>query len=237
MHFEKSLRLSIYPPWKDQYIDYPKLKALLRDDGSEAGIQTDTAEDDEWTEQDEGAFVEELVNVQLEKVHAFQSHTIQQLRDRTSRCEAKLDPIVTAGNENKKLGDESKDARNPSAVSERDRKILNEVLKELDTITKEMNELEKFSRINYTGFLKATKKHDRRRGQAYRVRPLMQVRLASLPFNKEDYSPLLFRLSAMYGYIRQNTEERDHRRSSADSQATSDEYTSYKCTSLTLSIS
>ena len=36
------------------------------------------------------------------------------------------------------------------------------------------------------GFLKAAKKHDRKRGHAYRVRPLMQVRLAELPFNKED---------------------------------------------------
>ena len=63
-----------------------------------------------------------------------------------------------------------------------------------DSITKQINELEKYSRINYTGFLKAAKKHDRRRGSQYRVRPLLQVRLAALPFNVENYSPLLHRL-------------------------------------------
>lgn len=235
MHFERSLRRTIYEPWKDKYIDYAKLKELLRDEGSDAG--SDAGQDETgkgWTDEEEGAFVEELVNVQLEKVHAFQADTLNKLRERTSACESKLDPLLTSKS---KDGDD-KAAKTDGAQEEvkelrsEARPVLQQVLKDLDGITEEMNELEKYSRINYTGFLKAAKKHDRRRGHAYRVRPLMQVRLAALPFNKEDYSPLLFRLSTMYTFVRQHLEGKDKRLSTAEYQNETEEFTSEKCTFL-----
>ena len=226
MHFERNLKRSIYPPWKDKYIDYQKLKKLLRDDGSDAGSTTAKQDpDDQWTDEDEGAFVEELVNVQLEKVHKFQSSTIEGLRDRTSACEAELDKVAV----DEKQG-EGENATSSNTLDEETTKILQDVLHKLDSITKEMNELEKFSRINYTGFMKATKKHDRKRGHAYRVRPLMQVRLSALPFNKEDYAPLLFRLSTMYTFVRQRLGA-SNAHSSADSisQAESETFSSHRC--------
>ena len=146
------------------------------------------SEAQKWTEEDEGAFVEELVNVQLEKVNAFQVETYKQLRDRTSACEAKLEKFATTQDEGKEGQESEMNGVKPETQDE-----LRKVLEELDGITKETNELEKYSRINFTGFLKAAKKHDRKRGSNYRVRPLLQVRLAALPFNSEDYSPLLYR--------------------------------------------
>jgi len=227
MHFERSLKRAIYGPWKEQYIDYAKLKHLLRDNGSDDG--NSDHEEDAWTEEDEGAFVEELVNVQLEKVHSFQSKTVQQLRERTAACESKLEPFTSTKDGEKT--EQGKGIDTPEA-----KETLRKVLVELDGITKEMNELEKYSRINYTGFLKATKKHDRKRGGAYRIRPLMQVRLAALPFNKEDYSPLLFRLSTMYTFAREHLENVNKRTSVTESQTESnagtDEYRVQKCKTL-----
>lgn len=216
MHFEHSLKRTIYQPWKDQYIDYNKLKVLLRDNDSD--------DVDTWTDEDESKFVEELVNVQLEKVANFQSSTVQKLKDRAAECEAKLEPVSKKSRE--KSGDEE-----PAKVelNEEETKTLRDVLKELDGITEEMNELEKYSRINYTGFLKATKKHDRRRGAHYRVRPLMQVRLADLPFNKEDYSPLLFRLSTMYSFTRQQLEGGKGPGLSESQTGVEKGFTSHKC--------
>ncbi|KAK3055053.1 Phosphate metabolism transcription protein [Extremus antarcticus] len=280
MRFARTLQLATYAPWKDKYIDYAKLKKLLRDDDSApSSPSTDTK--DEWTDEDEGAFVDELVNSQLEKVHAFHKQTYDKLRDRTAACEAKLDDIAVAdvqqggqdgkqdgkqhgkqedhqhdghndgqwvdeeaskgtprngGPDEKKLpmpndlesqkatadtsenttatGNDSGDkkgtsngngnGKQPVPSEDTKQKILNEVLSELDSITKETSQLEKYSRINYTGFLKAAKKHDRKRGGSYRVRPLLQVRLAALPFNKEDYGPLLYRSSAMYSFVGQH---------------------------------
>ncbi|KAL1985527.1 hypothetical protein VTN96DRAFT_7747 [Rasamsonia emersonii] len=192
MRFGKTLKKSIYPPWEGKYIDYQKLKRLLREPDV-TGEDPSDSESQPWTEQDEEAFVQELINVQLDKVNAFQVDTSRQLRERTSACEAKLAPLVP------KEGSEQ-----PEVVDEEERRtIASEVLQELDNITKEVSELEKYSRINFTGFLKAAKKHDRKRGARYRVRPLLQVRLSQLPFNSEDYSPLLNRLSAMYTFTRQ----------------------------------
>jgi SPX domain protein involved in polyphosphate accumulation len=176
MRFGRTLKISIYAPWKDKYIDYAKLKKLLREDDEKPGSSGEDNEA-EWTEQDEEAFVQELVNVQLDKVSQFQSNTSKQIRDRISKCEAKLESLAS----------ELKVEEGDQISAERKSK-LEEVLKELDDIIKETNELEKYSRINFTGFLKAAKKLDRK-GLKYRVRTRLQVRLAALPFNSEDYSP------------------------------------------------
>lgn len=191
MRFGSTLRNSIYDLWKSNYIDYSKLKKLLREEDS-SGKGSPSRPDSEaqkWSEEDESAFVEELVNVQLEKVNAFQAKTYKQLRDRTSACEAELEKAATPAQGEGKGGQEN----GMNVVKPEKQDELRKVLEELDLITKETNELEKYSRINFTGFLKAAKKHDRKRGSKYRVRPLLQVRLAALPFNSEDYSPLLYR--------------------------------------------
>ncbi|ORY17982.1 VTC domain-domain-containing protein [Clohesyomyces aquaticus] len=210
MRFGTTLRNSVYPPWKGNYVDYDKLKALLKegDGGSDDG-------NDVWTADDESAFVDELVNVQLEKVHQFQTETSQKLRDRTTACEKKLEPLaVGIKSETPQEGEASTSKDDtppkPEIKPEEREKLLKEVQKDLDGITKEVNELEKYSRINYTAFFKATKKHDRKRGDAYKLRPFLQIRLAALPLNKEDYSPLLYRLSAMYSFVRQSLEGKPH---------------------------
>ncbi|KAI9716528.1 MAG: hypothetical protein M1812_005259 [Candelaria pacifica] len=213
MRYGRTLRNSIYEPWKDHYIDYSKLKQLLREDGGSPN--RDNANEDKWTEADEGRFVEELINVQLEKVNEWQVDVYKQLRDRTSACESRLQPLLEPlgsgepedpskktenGAKDREDSDEIKAAEGDSVKEqgsqqeqESRQKKLGEIRDVLDNITKEISELEKFSRTNFTGFLKAAKKHDRRRGRQYRVRPLLQVRLSALPFNSEDYSPLLYR--------------------------------------------
>nr|POE53305.1 vacuolar transporter chaperone 2 [Quercus suber] len=257
MRFGRTLELATYAPWKGKYIDYAKLKKLLRDDESAPNSPTTETKGATWSEDDEGAFVDELVNQQLEKVHAFHKDTYEKLRDRTAKCEAKLDLVVDAdrGDDETEKEDGNQEPREDGQDSEANaggsgllskrqangngkkpmpsdaekQKILGEVLSELDDITKETNELEKYSRINYTGFLKAAKKHDRKRGHSYRVRPLLQVRLAALPFNKEDYSPLLYRLSAMYSFVRQHLESPEKRGLSiSEPQEGRDEYVSHK---------
>ena len=211
MRFGKTLSSSIYPPWKAKYLDYDKIKKLLRED--ETSPQGRRGADSAWTEKDEESFVHELATVQLDKVHQHQVDTANALRDRTTACEQDLQR-TTDGSES---DEESK------------KKIAQDSLKELDAITKEITELKKFSRVNYTGFLKAAKKHDRRRGQRYRVRPLLQVRLAQTPFNSEDYQPLLYRLSTMYTWARQVLEgEEADRKESSTSDRPKDTYKAFK---------
>ncbi|KAL9101523.1 MAG: hypothetical protein Q9163_003219 [Psora crenata] len=211
MRFGETLRNSIYKPWASSYIDYAKLKQLLREDEPDS-------EKKSWTEDDEAKFVEELLNVQLDKVNAFQAETYKSLRERTSSCGAELQKLVN-----------SDDVSKPDTSDEKSQAEIEKVLRELDSITEEIKELEKYSRVNFTGFLKAAKKHDRKRGSKYRVRPLLQVRLAALPFNTEDYSPLLYELSTMYSFARQMREvDGEKGKSFSDSKTGGDRYKSHK---------
>ena len=211
MRFGKTLRNSISQPWKDQYIDYDKLKKLLRED-----VDDERA----WTEEDENKFCEEILNVQLEKVAAFQASTFSKLEDRANKAGEKLRDL--APEDGKTKGDITTGR-------------FKEIEEELDAIINETKELKKYSSINYTGFLKIVKKHDRKRGNNYKIRPMMQMTLSKRPFNSEQgYSPLLNKLSMMYFVVRQqldeNTDQPPAAATDAQSQTQNGErYTAYKC--------
>jgi SPX domain protein involved in polyphosphate accumulation len=185
MRFGQTLAKSIYPPWKEQYLDYAKLKRLLREDGTQDDGKP-------WAEDDESKFCDEILNVQLEKVAAFQESTFQSLEQRA----------IKAGDRLRELAPEEGKPRDENAAAK-----FKEIEDELDSITNETNELKKYSTLNYTGFLKIVKKHDRKRGKRYKVRPILQISLAKRPFNSEQaYAPLLNKLSLLYYVIRQNLE-------------------------------
>jgi SPX domain protein involved in polyphosphate accumulation len=212
MRFGRKLRNSAYEPWKGQYIDYSKLKELLRED----------AEDDcPWTEDDENKFCDEILNVQLEKVAAFQESTFQALEQRANKA-------------GEKLRDLAPEEGNPKGDITTGR--FKEIEEELDAIINETKQLKKYSSINYTGFLKIVKKHDRKRGNNYKIRPMLQMSLSKRPFNSEQgYSPLLNKLSMMYFVVRQQLDEgleipSGSAASDAQSQTQNGEkYTAYKC--------
>lgn len=213
MRFGRKLRNSVYEPWKAQYIDYSKLKELLRED-----VEDDKA----WTEDDENKFCEEILNVQLEKVAAFQASTFHTLERRANKAGEKLRDL--APEDGKAKGDITAGR-------------FKEIEEELDAIINETKELKKYSSINYTGFLKIVKKHDRKRGNNYKIRPMLQMSLAKRPFNSEQgYSPLLNKLSMMYFVVRQQLDETSELLAGSTSDATSqtqngEKYTAYKCKS------
>jgi SPX domain protein involved in polyphosphate accumulation len=185
MRFGKTLRESTYGLWKDQYIDYSKLKSLLREDRRD--------DDAPWTEEDESRFSEEIFNVQLEKVASFQERTVESLRQRIDDALSKLKDIAPAEGQPK---------------SEETVRRLTDLRAEVDAITSEVEQLKKYSSVNYTGFLKIVKKHDRKRGGRYKVRPLMKLRLSERGLNAEkDYSPLLKNLSTIYYVIDSHLED------------------------------
>ncbi|KAK6359574.1 Phosphate metabolism transcription protein [Orbilia brochopaga] len=221
MKFGETLKKSLKEEWKDNYIDYGKLKKLLREKESQPT---------QWTEQDESSFVEELVNVQIEKVNAFHSKVVAELKERVNGCEAKLEHLLQPAEEPAE-GPEGAAGAAPSApsaaaaVDEETKQLLASVTEELDSISKQIADLYKFSRLNFTACLKAAKKHDRLK--QYKIRPLVQVRLSSLPFSSEDYSPLLYRISTLYAFVGQydQTEPTD---SKPDESAPSAPYESHK---------
>lgn len=210
MRFGKTLRQSIHQPWKDKYIDYAKLKSILREDKSD--------EDDQpWTEEDERRFCDELLNNQLDKVAKFHEETFKQLRERVDATFDKLKQLTPAnageagGNDDydkNKENDAPENGKGKGKPQEVDANKLRRLEAELDEITNDIRALKSYSALNYTGFLKIVKKHDRKRGGRYRIRPMMQARLTITPFNSEaGYAPLLRKLSLMYFAVREQLEE------------------------------
>jgi len=198
MRFGKTLQQSIYEPWREKYIDYAKLKTLLRENRPDD-------EDEPWTEEDENRFCDEIFNTQLEKVAKFQEEKFKELRKRVDDAFDNLKDL--SASDHAEEGKDDDDAK-PKPDSPETTQRLKTLEGELDSITNEVKQLQKYSNLNYTGFLKIVKKHDRKRGDRYKIRPLMRVSLANRPFNTEQgYSPLLNKLSLMYFAIRQHFEE------------------------------
>lgn len=168
MLFDNKLQREIYGPWKDYYINYVKLKKLLKE-----GVILKDA----WSEKDEQNFVQAL-DLDLEKVYTFQHNKFDELSDYLNELQAATEQ---PGAEFDVLGFTSK----------------------LELVLSLAQELNHFQRLNYTGFTKIVKKHDRLHS-AYSVKPLLNVRLKNLPFHSEDYSPLLFKISALFQFLRDN---------------------------------
>ncbi|KAH7040545.1 VTC domain-containing protein [Microdochium trichocladiopsis] len=196
MRFGKTLQQSIHPPWKEHYLDYSKLKRLLRDDAR--GDDDDKA----WTEDDEKRFSSELLNVELDKVAQFQAKTIAALEQQAEDAFSKLRELAPSS---------------PSQKSDITTGRLKELRKELDSITNELKELKRYASTNYTGFLKIAKKHDRRRGDRYKIRPMIRVSLSQHGFNSEaSYTPLLNKLSMMYFVVNQHLDESEQQAQPVD---------------------
>lgn len=201
MLFGVRLANEVYSPWKHEYIAYEKLKKLLKE--SVVAGDNDSAE---WTAQDETRFVSAL-DEQLEKVFSFESRTYKELEQSIDDIEAKI----------------SNTTEETSFVDPKEIEV------ELEDALELTNQLDRFRRLNFTGFMKIVKKHDRLHKQ-YQVRPLLQVRLKNLPFQTEDYSPLLYKLSSLYQFLADNFGSQSNNSASAmmSSYQESQGYTTYR---------
>ncbi|KAF9583133.1 vacuolar transporter chaperone [Lunasporangiospora selenospora] len=171
MKFGHQLKTSLYPEWVFYYLAYDKLKAELKTRLSDNNGR--------WTEDDETAFAE-LLEKELDKVYSFQKVKSGEIMRRLQHARQQVEEIT-----------HSSDAQNE------DYAILEE---ELQHIIADVHDLAKFTRLNYTGFLKIIKKHDKL--THWILRPIFMVRLNSKPFYKENYDALIVKLSDLYDTVR-----------------------------------
>ncbi|KAF9410097.1 vacuolar transporter chaperone [Podila epigama] len=130
-----------------------------------------------WNETDEGYFVE-LLERELEKVYSFQNVKIGEVQ-------RKLAYYHLQSQEFKKNGAEEETWRALEI--------------ELYRLIAEIDILAKYTRLNYTGFLKIVKKHDKQ--TRWMLKSIFHVRLNAKPFHKENYDAIIVRLSAIYHVV------------------------------------
>ncbi|KAF8944458.1 vacuolar transporter chaperone [Haplosporangium gracile] len=129
-----------------------------------------------WTERDEGIFGQTL-DSNLTKIYAFVNSKFEELQERTTKAELRVATFQEAYNQ----------------------KALESLTAAISEITDEVNQLSKYCRTNYAGFLKIVKKHDK--NVPYKLRPVFMVQLKSRAFYNVNFDSLVVRLSKLYHTI------------------------------------
>lgn len=175
MKFGEHLQRSLIRQYSYYYIAYDDLKNDL-----EAALGSHHGE---WNQELEVGFLESL-EAELDKVYSFCKVKQSEVSRRVKEVQEQIGRTVR-----------QLDSNNPP--TELDFEILEE---ELSDIIADVHDLAKFSRLNYTGFQKIIKKHDKKTG--FILKPVFQVRLDAKPFFKENYDELVVKISQMYDFVR-----------------------------------
>ncbi|ROT36857.1 vacuolar transporter chaperone 4 [Sodiomyces alkalinus F11] len=206
MKFGQQLRSSIIREYQWYYIDYnglkdelksasgdvvpvttPDAKANADDPKGKAAATQPTERRREWTEDDETRFVKKL-EMELDKVHTKQQVKAREITRRIVVSEKEVESVVNRLNE-----------RGPQepGPSEEEFILLEEVLSD---IIADVHDLSKFVQLNYTGFYKIIKKHDKMTN--WHLKPAFDARLKAKPFYKENYDASVVQLSKLYNLVR-----------------------------------
>ncbi|KAK5663320.1 hypothetical protein OQA88_3748 [Cercophora sp. LCS_1] len=192
MKFGEQLRSSVIREYQWYYIDYDGLKADLKRPSGSVATTTDSAKSGkiakrEWTEDDESRFVSKLES-ELDKVHTKQQVKAMEISRRIAVSEREVRDVVNRLNER---------GLNSEGPSEEEFMLLEE---DLSDIIADVHDLAKFVQLNYTGFYKIIKKHDKMTG--WHLKPVFDTRLKAKPFYKENYDASVVKLSKLYDLVR-----------------------------------
>ncbi|PVI07498.1 SPX-domain-containing protein [Periconia macrospinosa] len=175
MRFGQQLKQSLNREWIFNYIDYEGLKHALRAPRR-------------WDHNTEQSFVEQLEK-ELDKVYTFQQVKAEEIIRRIASSEKEVTECVA------KLDDET--TREDDLPSDDDFELLEE---DLSDIIADVHDLAKFTQLNYTGFQKIVKKHDKVTGLI--LKPVFATRLKTKAFYQDNYDAYVVKLSKLYDTVR-----------------------------------
>lgn len=174
MKFGAQLKSSLIRDYYYYYISYDDLKNDLKK----------TLSSHPWTEKDEERFVG-LLESELDKVYTFQKVKAGEISRRIKDAEKEVNAVVR----------QSESQSHPP-----DEQEYEDLEEQLSDIIADVHDLAKFTRLNYTGFQKIIKKHDKQTG--WILKPIFSVRLNAKPFYKDNYDILVVKLSKLYDLVR-----------------------------------
>ncbi|KAL2807654.1 VTC domain-containing protein [Aspergillus granulosus] len=195
MRFGEHLRTSQIKEYFWYYINYEGLKKALKT-GYVTEPTPDNAKPDRkpWTEDDERLFVT-LLESELDKVFNFQKLKSEEIVRRIQASEKDVDDVVTRLNSSNDARGTGRSSRPPPADEEF--LMLEQVLSD---IIADVHDLAKFTQLNYTGFQKIIKKHDKQ--TQWHLKPVFAARLNAKPFFKDNYDAFVVKLSKLYDLVR-----------------------------------
>ncbi|OTB05919.1 hypothetical protein M426DRAFT_319302 [Hypoxylon sp. CI-4A] len=198
MKFGEQLRSSIIREYQWYYIDYDGLKTELKtasgsavDEETESGnkgkAKAKTHQKNRWTEDDEQRFIARLY-AELDKVYTKTKVKQSEIQRRIAVSEREVKEVVA------KVTERGLTEQGPP---EEEFILLEE---DLSDIIADVHDLSKYVQVNYTGFYKIIKKHDKM--TRWHLRPSFDTALKNKPFYNEDFDAEVVKLSNMYNNVR-----------------------------------
>jgi SPX domain protein involved in polyphosphate accumulation/uncharacterized membrane protein YidH (DUF202 family) len=178
------------------YIAYEDLKKALKTGYvSEPTPENPKPDRKPWTEDHEKSFVS-LLESELDKVFNFQKLKGEEIVRRIQASERDVADVVSRLDNASNARRQSLRASQPPP-SDEDFLLLEQVLSD---IIADVHDLAKFTQLNYTGFQKIIKKHDKQTG--WHLKPVFAARLKAKPFFKDNYDAFVVKLSKLYDLVR-----------------------------------
>ncbi|KAJ9476137.1 Vacuolar transporter chaperone 4 [Pseudozyma hubeiensis] len=227
MKFGRTIKTSLYAEWSDKYLQYSELKKEIKNRMSRNnGVWTDKDEDDFVAilskELDKVYnFQKVKVSELTERIKQAQSEVNLLVSSRPNSStslpsRANSRPSSHAGSEAEGDDDGPRKRRSLYAAHDagsddefdtdtEDSDAYEERFLELEErlaiIIADVHDLALFTKLNYTGFHKIVKKHDKQTGRLLR-KEFVQHYLSSRPFYKENYDQLIVKLSKLFDLVR-----------------------------------
>lgn len=183
MKFGDHLHNALIKKYSYYYINYDELKHYLKKSLKE--------NDYEWTDELEEDFLNQLEQ-DLDKVYSFTKVKNTEVNRRIQDAEKYVYQVVDA--------QQKYNAKDPSVPNPPQEQDFEDLEEELSDIIADVHDLAKFTRLNYTGFQKIIKKHDKT--TKYNLKPIWSVRLNAKPFYKDNHDDLIVKLSKLYNLVR-----------------------------------
>lgn len=205
MKFGKYLELSAVPEWKDHYLNYHRLKdmikALSQVESKEADIEEGSSgfgervtslsmvpnpkpagkfEGKDITEADFFNFLE----AELKKIDEFTEGYVQEVKKKADTLEQEVEALLN----------------DKSATEEKKKELKEELTKRAQVIGDEFLKIEKFANLNFLATHKILKKHDK--NLPIPCRRFYITRLHDQRWAKHDYSKIFVQLSKIHSTLR-----------------------------------
>ncbi|KAJ2964867.1 hypothetical protein NQZ79_g405 [Umbelopsis isabellina] len=175
MKFGLTLKENVFDPWRFEYLAYDNIKMDLK------ARQLDHT----WNAEDETHFKQILV-IEFDKVGSFITRKQAEIESRISYCERMLTSVANTG---------------IASINEQTTNVYNAMSETLTEILFDVNDLSRFTRINYLAFQKILKKHDKWTGMSTRYEMVGQFQKHQLDNQRFDVS--IVRISALHDLCRQ----------------------------------
>ncbi|ETN39276.1 uncharacterized protein HMPREF1541_05499 [Cyphellophora europaea CBS 101466] len=185
MKFGQQLRQSLIKDYYWHYIAYDELKEALKT----PFVNGRDGERKPWDDDDEAAFIRQLES-ELDKVFSFQKLKSQEIVGRIKSSEQEVKQVLQRQEEQDRSDETDTDLEEDFELLEAD----------LSDIIADVHDLAKYTQLNYTGFQKIIKKHDKQTN--IYLKPTFSTRLKAKPFFQDNYDAFIVKLSKLYDLVR-----------------------------------